>query len=342
MKAAFIREHGEPDTLEVGELPDPEPGRDEVVVEVRAAALNHLDLWVRRGLPGLDLEFPHVGGADVAGVVEAVGSAVSRWEPGDRVAVNPGLWCGECEWCVRGEHSLCESYAILGEHISGGLAERVAVPGRNLYRVPDGYPLRKAAAVPLVFQTAWRGLISRAGLGAGETVLVTGASGGVSTAAVQIAKLVGAEVYAVTSGPENVRLVRELGADHVIDRLEEDFSEVVWNATGRRGVDVALDSVGEAVFEDCVRAMAKNGRLVTYGATTGPHAELDIRRAFWKQLQVIGTTMASRSEFERVMDLVCAGELGPVIDEVWPLERVREAHERLEAGDQFGKILLTP
>jgi len=342
MKAAFIREHGEPDVLEVGEIPEPEAGPGDVVVEVKASALNHLDLWVRRGLPGLDLDFPHAGGADVAGVVDEVGRDVSRWEPGDRVVVNPGLWCGECEWCVRGEHSLCESYAILGEHVSGGLAERVAVPARNLYRVPEEYPLKKAAAVPLVFQTAWRGLVSRAGLGAGESVLVTGASGGVSTAAVQIAKLVGAEVYAVTSGPENVRLVGELGADHVIDRLEEDFSEVVWKATEKRGVDVVLDSVGQAVFDDSVRALAKNGRLVTYGATTGPGADLDIRRTFWKQLRVIGTTMASRSEFERVMDLVFAGKLGPVIDEVWPLDRVREAHQRLERGEQFGKILLTP
>lgn len=342
MKAAFIREHGEPDVLEVGEIPEPEAGPGDVVVEVKASALNHLDLWVRRGLPGLDLDFPHVGGADVAGVVGEVGRDVNRWEPGDRVVVNPGLWCGECEWCVRGEHSLCDSYAILGEHVSGGLAERVAVPARNLYRVPEEYPLKKAAAVPLVFQTAWRGLVSRAGLGAGESVLVTGASGGVSTAAVQIAKLVGAEVYAVTSGPENVRLVGELGADHVIDRLEEDFSEVVWKATEKRGVDVALDSVGQAVFDDCMRALAKNGRLVTYGATTGPRADLDIRRTFWKQLRVIGSTMASRSEFERVMDLVFDGKLGPVIDEVWPLDRVREAHERLERGEQFGKILLTP
>lgn len=342
MKAAFIREHGDPDVLEVGELPDPEPGPGEVVIEVRAAALNHVDLWVRRGLPGLDVELPHVGGADASGVVEEVGRDVERWEPGDRVAVNPGMWCGDCEWCVRGEHSLCESFHLLGEHVSGGLCELLAVPEENLYEVPDGYPLKKAAAVPVVFQTAWRALITRAGLEAGESVLVTGGSGGVSTAAIQIARLVGAEVYAVTSGPENVRLVGELGADHVIDRLEDDFSEVVWEATGERGVDVALDSVGEAVFEDCVRTLAKNGRLVTYGATTGPDGRLELRRTFWNQLQVIGSTMASRSEFERVMDLVCQGKLGPVIDEVWPLERIREAHERLEAGEQFGKIVLTP
>lgn len=342
MKAAFIREHGEPEVLEVGELPEPEPGPGEVVVDVRAAALNHVDLWVRRGLPGLDVEFPHVGGADVAGLVEEVAPDVDRWAPGDRVVVNPGMWCGDCEWCVRGEHSLCESFHLLGEHVSGGLAERLAVPEENLYRVPDEYPLKKAAAVPVVFQTAWRGLVSRAGLEAGESVLITGGSGGVATAAVQIAKLVGAEVHAVTSGPENVRLVGELGADHVVDRLEEDFSEVVWKATGKRGVDVVLDSVGEAAFEDCVRSLARNGRLVTYGATTGPRGSLDLRRTFWNQLQVIGSTMASRSEFERVMDLVYAGELGPVIDEVWPMDRVRQAHERLEAGEQFGKIVLTP
>lgn len=342
MKAAFVREHGDPSVLEVGELPDPSPDSGEVVLEVRAAALNHLDLWVRRGLPGLDLDLPHVGGSDMAGVVAETGAGVERWEPGDRVVVNPSLWCGECEWCARGQHSLCESYRILGEHVSGGLAERAAVRARNLYPVPDGYPLKRAAAAPLVFQTAWRGLISRAGLEAGETALVTAASGGVGTAAVQIAALAGAEVYAVTSGPENAERVGELGADHVIDRLEEDFSEVAWEATGRRGVDVILDSVGEAAFEDCVRALARNGRLVTYGATTGAEGRLDIRRAFWKQLRVIGTTMASRAEFERAMDLVFDGRLQPVIDQVWPIERVREAHERLEEGGHFGKIVLTP
>ena len=199
-----------------------------------------------------------------------------------------------------------------------------------------------AAAVPLVFQTAWRALIGRSGIGPGRTVLVTGGSGGVSTAAIQIGRLAGARVLAVTSGPENVERVRELGADVAIDRLEEDFSTAAWEATNRRGVDVVLDSVGEAVWEGCVKALARDGRLVTYGATTGASGRIDIRRVFWKQMSVVGTTMASRSEFERVMDLVFSGRLRPVVDVAWPLERIADAHARLEAGEGFGKVVLVP
>lgn len=342
MRAAFFEEHGGPEVMKVGDRPDPRAGPGEVVVRVEAVALNHLDLWVRRGLPGLDVDLPFIGGSDVAGFVEEVGEGVEGRETGDRVVVNPGLWCGECEWCARGEHSLCDHYGILGEHVDGGAAEKVAVPARNLFGIPEEVPYEEAAAVPLVFQTAWRALKTRAGLRAGESVLVTGASGGVSTAAVQIARLSGARVFAVTSGPEKVRRVRELGADVVIDRLEEDFAEVVWEETGRRGVDVVLDSVGEAIWEDCVRSLAKRGRLVTYGATTGPDGGLDIRRMFWKQIQVMGSTMAGRAEFEEVMGLVFSGRLEPVIDVAWPLERIRDAHERLEAGEQFGKVVLIP
>lgn len=342
MRAAFFREHGGPEVLEVDELPDPEAGRGEVVVRVRAVALNHLDLWARRGLPGLELEFPHVGGSDIAGVVERVGEGAGSWSPGDRVVVNPSLWCGECEWCVRGEESLCRRYRVLGEHVDGGLAEEVRVPARNLLALPEGVPFERAAAAPLVYQTAWRALLNRGGLRAGESVLVTGASGGVATAAVQIAKLAGAAVYAVTSGPDNVRRVRELGADVVFDRLEEEFSRSVWEATGKRGVDLVLDSVGEAVWEGCVRALAKGGRLVTYGATTGADGRVDIRRVFWNQLDIRGSTMASRAEFEEVMALVFAGRLDPVVDAVLPLDEIREAHARLEEGALFGKVVLTP
>lgn len=342
MKAAYFEEHGGPEVMRVGELPDPSAGPGEVLVEVRAAALNHLDLWTRRGLPGLELDLPHVGGSDVAGVVAATGEGVSGWERGARVVVNPSLWCGRCEWCVRGEHSLCPEYRILGEHTRGGLAERVAVPARNLLAVPDGVDLERVAAAPLVYQTAWRALITRAGLRAGETLLVTGGSGGVSTAAIQIGKLAGARIFAVTSGPDNLRRVRDLGADVAIDRLEEDFSRRAWTETGKRGVDVAIDGVGEAMWEGLVRALAPGGRLVSYGATTGPAGRLDIRRLFWKQVSVLGSTMAGRAEFEEVMRLVFEGRLQPVVDGVLPLDRIREAHERLEAGEVFGKLVLVP
>ncbi|MFQ5690141.1 MAG: zinc-binding dehydrogenase [Gemmatimonadota bacterium] len=342
MRAAYFEAYGGPEVLEVGELPASDPGPGQVAVAVRAVGLNHLDLWVRRGTPGLEVTFPHVGGSEAAGVVAEPGPGVSGWSVGDRVVVNPALWCGRCEWCARGEHSLCRRFDVLGEHVWGGLAERVVAPARNLYSIPESLRFEEAAATPLVFQTAWRALITRAGIGPGQTVLITGGSGGVSTAAVQIARLAGATVFAVTRGTVNLQRLRDLGADVVIDRLEEDFDRRVWEETDKRGVDVVLDAVGEVVWEPCVRVLANGGRLVTYGATTGPEGRTDIRRLFWKQLQLIGTTMASRGEFEAVMKLVCAGRLSPVVDEVLPLERIREAHERLERGEVFGKLVVTP
>ena len=344
MKAAYFERHGGPDVVQVGELPDPTPGPGEVLIRVRAAGLNHLDLWVRRGLPGLRLQMPHIGGSDMAGEIVALGDEVTGWAAGDRVAVNPGCWCArdDCEWCVRGEHPLCLAYRVLGEHLPGGFAEWVAVPGRNLVRLPDGFPFATAAVAPLVYQTAWRGLLSRGRLAAGETVLITGASGGVSTAAIQIAKHHGARVFAVTSGPENVRRVEGLGADLVIDRLAEDFWRRVWAETGKRGVDLVLDSVGEVTWEGCVRSLSRGGRMVVYGATTGPRGVLHITRLFWTQPSVLGTTMATQSEFDAAMALVLDGTLEPIIDDVWPLDRAREAHEHLEAGGVFGKLVLTP
>lgn len=342
MKAAYFERHGGPEEIVYGEAPDPTPGEGEVRIRVRASALNHLDLWTRRGLPGLELALPHIGGSDMAGVVESVGPGVEGVEPGVPVCVNPALWCGECEWCRAGEHPLCPRFRILGEHVPGGMAELAVVPARNLLPLPEGFPFETAAAAPLVYQTAWRALTTRAGLREGETVLVTGGSGGVSTAAIQIAKHLGATVYAVTSGPDNVERVEGLGADAAIDRLSEDFSRRVWAETGKRGVDVILDGVGEAVWPGCLRALAPAGRMVVYGATTGPKGEIDIRRMFWRQIAVLGSTMASRREFEAVMELVFAGTLEPVIDDILPLSGAREAHERLERGDVFGKLVLTP
>lgn len=341
MRAAVFRQHGGPEVLEIADLPAPKPGPDQVVVAVQAAALNHLDLWTRRGLPGLNVQFPHIGGSDIAGTVAEVGERVGDLDPGTRVLVNPSLWCGDCEWCHRGEESLCNRYRIIGEHISGGFAEYIAVPARNVLPIPADLSFEEAAAVPLVYQTAWRGLISRGRLRPGETVLITGGSGGVSTAAIQIAKLAGAYVFAVTAGAEKARRLEELGADFVIDREQSEFSKEIWRETEKRGVDIAFDSVGEAVWPEILRALARNGRLVTYGATTGPRGQVDIRLAFWKQLQIIGSTMSSRSEFEQVMALIFRGELEPVIDVTWPLDKVRQAHERLEAGAQLGKIVLT-
>jgi NADPH:quinone reductase-like Zn-dependent oxidoreductase len=338
MKAAIFSEFGGPEQVRIADVPMPEPGPGEVRLRVVASALNHLDLWVRRGLP-IEVTMPHIGGSDVAGVVDEAGPGVAGLEPGARVVVDPSLSCGECEWCRLGEQPLCDHYRILGEHTQGGFAEYVVVPARNVYPVPDGYAMEAAAAAPLVFLTAWRGLMTRGRLAAGESVLVTGASGGVATAAVQVAKHAGARVYAVTTG-EHVERVRALGADVVYDREQVDYAKETWKDTGKRGVDLVFDSVGEATWRQNVRAAARLGRIVVYGATTGPKLETDGRVLFWKQLDIMGTTMSNRREFEAVMALVFAGKLRPVVDVVLPLDEARAAHERLEAGRQFGKIVL--
>jgi NADPH:quinone reductase-like Zn-dependent oxidoreductase len=340
MKAAVFGEYGGVEVLRVEEVATPAPREGEVLLRVRAAALNHLDLWVRQGLP-IEITMPHIGGSDIAGEVVEVGSGVAGVEVGARVVVDPSLGCGRCEWCRRGEVPLCVEYRIIGEHTQGGFAEYAVVPAANLYPIPESYSFEEAAAAPLVFLTAWRGLISRGRLRAGEDVLVTGASGGVATAAIQIAKLAGARVFAVTT-TENLERVRELGADVVYDRTAVDFSRELWKDTGKRGVDLTLDSVGSATWTQNLRALARGGRLVVYGATTGPVGETDLRVLFWKQAEIIGTTMSNRREFDEVMKLVFRGALRPVVDVVWPLERIREAHERMEAGEQFGKIVLVP
>jgi NADPH:quinone reductase-like Zn-dependent oxidoreductase len=341
MLAAQFSEFGGPDVVRIEEVEVPEPGPGEVRLLVGAAALNHLDLWVRRGLP-VQTTMPHIGGSDVAGVVDALGAGADS-EPhartGARVVVNPSISCGACEWCARGEDPLCTSYRILGEHTQGGFAEYVVVPARNLYPMPDEYPMETAAAAPLAFLTAWRGLVSRARLQPGETVLITGASGGVATAAVQIARHIGARVHAVSTGAHEERL-RALGAERFHDRTAVDFSKAVWQDTGKRGVDVIFDSVGAATWPQVVRAAARAARIVVYGATTGPVLETDARLLFWKQASILGSTMSSRSEFEEAMRLVFSGAVEPVVDAVLPLRAAREAHERLEAGGVFGKLVV--
>lgn len=340
MKAAIFHEYGSPDVVRIEDVAMPEPGDGEVRLQVAAAALNHLDLWVRRGLP-IDTTMPHIGGSDIAGVVDSLGAGVTGVKLEDRVVVNPSLWCGECEWCRRGEHPLCVSYRIIGEHTQGGFAEFVTVPARNLFPVPPGYPMETAAAAPLTFLTAWRALTTRARLQAGESVLITGASGGAATAGIRIAKHLGATVYAVTSAA-HVDRVRALGADVVYDRESVDYAKQLWKDTDKRGVDVILDSVGEATWPQNVRAVVRGGRIVVYGATTGPRLETDGRVLFWKQADILGSTMSTHAEFEEVMRLVFSGAMEPAIDTIMPLTDARAAHERLEAGAQFGKIVLVP
>ncbi|HEX8431753.1 MAG TPA: alcohol dehydrogenase catalytic domain-containing protein [Longimicrobium sp.] len=327
--------------IRIEDVPAPRPGPGELLVRVRAASLNHLDLWVRRGMP-IQTTMPHIGGSDVAGTVEEVGDGVDAARVGERVVVNPSLWCGRCRECARGEESMCATYRILGEHTDGGFAEFVAVAADRAYRIPDELGFEAAAALPIAYGTAWRALLTRARLRPTDDVLVIGASGGTAMAAVQIAIMAGARVFAVTSGAENVRRLREMGASFVYDRSAEDWSAAVQRDTARRGVDVVVENVGAATWAGSLRSLARGGRLVTYGGTAGPKVEIDLRVLFWKQQEVIGTTMASRGEFEAMLRAVTAGRLDPVIDSVLPLDRTREAHERLEAGGQFGKIILVP
>lgn len=341
MRAVGFRSHGGLDALAPLEVPTPTVGADEVLVRVRACALNHLDLWVREGLPGLKLQMPHIPGCDVAGEVVELGSGVAYPPKGARVAVNPGRWCGTCEWCARGEHPLCPEYKIMGEHTPGGYAEFVSVPAANCVELPTDFDVVEAAAAPLVYQTAWRALVTRARIRPGEDVLILGAGSGVSTAAIQIAKLSGCTVYATSSSDEKLRRAKEIGADVLINHRQMEFDKAVWELTGKRGVDVVLEHVGEATFEKSVRALAKGGRLVFVGATTGPAAKFDLRRGFWRQVNFLGSTMGSRADFEEVMGLVLRRKLSPVVDRTFPLEKAREAQERLAKGEQFGKIVLT-
>ncbi|HYR07374.1 MAG TPA: zinc-binding dehydrogenase [Longimicrobium sp.] len=341
MRAAIFHEHGGPEVVRIEQVLRPDPGDGQVLVQVRASAMNHLDLWVRRGIP-IETTMPHIGGSDIAGVIAEVGEGVDEARVGERVVINPSLWCGRCTQCARGEESMCERFRILGEHTDGGFAEFVLADADHVYRIPDEMPFEEAAAIPISYMTAWRALVTRAVLKPGEDVLVIGASGGTALAAVQIARLMGARVFAVTSGAEKVERIRALGADVVYDRAETDWSKAVYKDTGKRGVDVVVENVGGATWTGSVRALANGGRLVTYGGTAGPRVELDVRTVFWRQIQVIGSTMASRGEFEDVLRVIFAGRLKPVIDSVLPLDDARLAHERLEAGGQVGKIVLVP
>jgi NADPH:quinone reductase-like Zn-dependent oxidoreductase len=341
MKAMIYSGAGGVDVIEPARLPVPSPSRGEVRVRVIASALNHLDLWVRRGMPGIPPSFPHVGGCDIAGLVDEPGEDVAEWQPGQRVIINPSLSCGHCEWCRKGEDPLCDQFAIIGEHRWGGFAEYIVVPARNLEPVPDDFPLIEAAAVPLVYATAWRMLVTRARVRPGERVLIVGAGGGVNSAALQIAALAGCEIWATTSSQEKMEAARRLGADHVVNYIEdENWSKTIYQQSGKRGMDVVVDNVGSATWSASIRALAKGGRLVTVGATTGATGETSIPQIFWKQLQLIGSTMSTRSEFHDVVNLVWKRALRPVIDRVLPLQELRQGHALLEAGEQFGKIVV--
>lgn len=341
MKAMLFHSHGGPEVLQYTDFPTPEPVEGQVLVKLETAALNRVDLWTRKGWPGIKLEYPHIPGADGAGIIAALGTCVCDWNVGDRVVINSNLSCGHCPACIAGLDNRCREWHLLGETIRGTYAEYVAVPATNIYPIPEGFEARQAAAAALVFHTAWHSLITRGELKPGESVLVVGASGGVNTASIQIAKLAGATVTVVGSSPKKLLLAESLGADHLIDRSkDENWSKTVYNLTGKRGVDVVVDNVG-TTFPSSFRAAAKGGRILTVGNSGGPKFEIDNRFIFGKHLSIIGSSMGTRADFATVMDLVFSGKLKPVMDRDYPLKEARSAQEQLEMGEQLGKITLT-
>ena len=342
MHAVQFSSHGDRDVIGYDEVPDPTPDRNEVLVDVKAGALNHLDIWTRRGLPGIDLTMPHIPGSDAAGVVEAVGDAVTRFEPGDRVAVSAGVACGECEFCRDGEESLCVSFHIIGEHVPGVHAELAAVPEANLIPVPADVDWEIAGSASLVFQTAWRMLHTRADIHANDSVLVLGASGGVGHAAVQIADHAGCEVFATASTDAKLAHAESCGADHAIDYETSNFPDEINELTGKRGVDVVVDHIGAATYPDSLASLAKGGRLVTCGATTGPNPDAGLNRIFWNQLSVLGSTMATPGEIDDVLELVWDGTFEPRIREVLPMSEATRAHKLIENREGFGKVVVKP
>jgi NADPH:quinone reductase-like Zn-dependent oxidoreductase len=340
MKAVVIRSHGGPETLTLTDVPDPVPGSGEALIRIRAAALNHLDVWVRRGVPGHTFPLPIIPGSEVSGVVETIGPNVDGWRVGDAVIVSPGISCGECIACTSGNDPLCPRYGILGETRDGGCAELISVPVRTLIAKPAHMSFTDAAALPLDMMTAWHMLIARAGLRAGETVLVQAAGSGVGSAAIQIAKLWGATVFATAGSPEKVARALALGADQAIDYRSADFVAETRKLTGKRGVDIVFEHVGGETFERSLRVLARGGRLVTCGATSGAEVTVNLRLVFFKLLSILGSTMGSLSELREIMRHVDAGRLKPVVDRVLPLSAIAEGHRVLESREAFGKVVL--
>ncbi|HXT98079.1 MAG TPA: zinc-binding dehydrogenase [Polyangia bacterium] len=346
MRAALFRRHGGPEVMEIGEVPTPTPGPGAVQIRVTAAALNHIDLWLRQGLPALPVPLPHVSGGDVCGVVAELGPGVAAragCEVGDRVLVNPGLSCGRCQACLSGRDNFCPDYRMIGEQTWGGEAEVLVVPAQNLVPAPrDRIALDDAqlAALPTVFMTVWQMLVERAQIRLGETVLVLAAGSGVGTAAIQVAKLHGARVIATASTDAKLAAARALGADETINHATGDLVAEVKRLTGRRGADIVVEHVGAATFPKSVVACAKGGRIVTCGATAGFEPVLNLRHVFWRQLSILGSTMASKGRLFDIVDLVAAGRLKPVVHRVFPLEEVAAAHRLLESRETFGKLVL--
>lgn len=340
MQAARFHGHGGPEVFRYEEAPDPVAGPGEVLVRVRACALNHLDLWQRRGLERVTIPFPHISGAEVAG--DVVAAPGGEWAPGTRVMLQPGLSCGRCAACLAGADNTCARYDVLGYQSDGGYAELVRVPAVNVVPIPEHLSYVDAAAFPLTFLTAWHMLVARARLAYGETVLVVAGTSGVGQAAIQLARRFGARVIATAGSDAKRARCLELGADEVIDHHGTDLGAEARRLTGRRGVDVVVEHVGTATWANSVRALAPGGRLVTCGNTTGWDAAIDLRFLFSRQLSLLGSYMGTKSELLQAAALLFDGRVRPLVDTVLPLAEAAEAHRRLEAGEVSGKLVLVP
>jgi NADPH:quinone reductase-like Zn-dependent oxidoreductase len=340
VKATIFKQHGAPEVLEYTDVPEPSFRENEVVVEVKACALNHLDIFVRTGMPGIEIPLPHILGNDVAGVVRDAGELVTWVKPDDEVMVQPGVSCGHCEACLSGRDNMCREYDIVGYRRDGGYAERVVVPGVNIIPKPSGLSWEEAASLPLVTVTAWHMLVTRANVQPGEDVLVHAAGSGVGSVAIQIAKLRGARVITTASSDDKLAKARELGADETVNYTRDDWPKEVRRLTDRKGVDVVVEHTGAATWPGSISALKNNGRLVTCGATSGFDARTDLRQVFYRHLTLLGSFMGSKSELLEAMQFVSTGKIRGVVDRVLPLSEARQAHELIEDRAQFGKIVL--
>ncbi len=340
MKAVRIHQFGSPEVLTYEDVPDPKPRKDQVLIRVRACAMNHLDLWVRNGLPGVNL--PHILGSDIAGEIVEVGEYITDLKAGQRVLLAPMHFCNRCAKCVAGLQNQCRQFTVLGNGVDGGDCELMAVPAVNIIPIPDALDFNQAASVPLVFVTAWHMLTGRAAIRAGQTVLVLGANSGVGIAAIQIAKLFHARVIATAGDDRKMELARQLGADFVINHYQQKIGQEVRKITNSEGVDIVIEHVGLATWDESLRSLKPGGTLVTCGATTGSKVEIELRFLFSRQLSLLGSYMGTMSELHEVLGHVFAGRLKPVIDRTFPLKETRAAHEYMEKSQMFGKIVLNP
>ncbi len=342
MKAVRFLRFGGPEVLIYEDAPKPIPGLDEVLIRVKACALNHLDLWIGGGIPAYQTSLPHIPGCDVSGVIEGLGGNVSALSIGQRVFIAPGLSCFRCQYCLSGADHLCDQYRILGAATDGGYAEFVKAPATNIMAIPDSLTYEHAAAFPLTFLTAWHMLVSRAALRPGQDLLVLAGGSGVGSAAIQIGKLMGARVIATAGNTAKLETARQMGADIVIDYTQDDFASKVAEITDKRGVDVVFEHVGPSTFGKSLRSLAPQGTLVTCGATSGPTTEIDLRYVFSRELTIMGAKMGPRADLNTVARLVGEGKLKPIIDSTYPLSEARAAQEKMQSRDFFGKIVLRP